>query len=90
MLPIMIFKGQIVIEKLTDLYDQTGIIRYIEKAPSERYSILLKAKLIEWGMDKFLFTGNTIDADLIHITTCLVFKIIMSTIPRKINTDLYS
>ena len=40
MLPIMIFKGQIVIEKLTDLYDKTGIIRYVEKAPSERYSIL--------------------------------------------------
>ena len=83
MLPIMIFKEQIVVTKQQDLYDTAGVIRYVEKAPSDRYSLLLKKKLISWGMDPQLFIGNKVDTELLHITTALVFKIIMSTIPKK-------
>ena len=77
MLAIMIFKGQIVVHKLQDLYDNFRVNRYVEKAPSESYSIVLKDKLILWGMDPLLFKGNKIDADLIDVTTRLVFKIII-------------
>ena len=67
MLPIMIFKGQIVVHKLQELYNTAGVIQYVEKAPSERYSILLKAKLISWGMAPLVIVDK-LNSQIIHWT----------------------